>query len=86
MGRKERKEKGVQRSEKERTKPVRSIGPGTGGRGQGACPSNFWTGGAPPLQLLTADVLHFYFCLFLYVKLGPFQKIVGEILEVFSFG
>ena len=47
--------------------------------GGGACPSNFWTGGAPPLQLWTVDVAHFLFCLFLHVNLPPQKKIVGEI-------
>ena len=55
-----------------------------GGSG-GACPSNFWTGGAPPLQLWTVNVVHFYFCLFLHVNLGPSQIILGEIRGMFRF-
>ena len=67
---------------------LQRIGPGTRGGGDsgGACPSNFWTGGAPPLQLWIVDVVHFYFCLLLHVNFGPSQKIVGEIRGVFSFG
>ena len=59
--------------------------PGGGGSG-GNLPHNFEAVGAPPLQLWTVKVVHFYFCLLLHVNLGIYQKIVGQIQGVFSFG
>ena len=50
------------------------------------CPHNFEAMGAPPSQLWTVIVVHFYFCLFLHVNLGLSQKIVGQIRGDFSFG
>ena len=41
--------------------------------------------GPPPTQLLTVNVVHFYFCLLLRVNLRPYQKMVGKIRDVFSF-
>ena len=37
-------------------------------------------------HLWSVKVVHFYFCLFLHVNLGLYQKIVDQIRRVFSFG
>ena len=65
---------------------------GTGGGGGWAvgatCPHNLEAVGAPPPQLWTVNVVHFYFCLhvILHVNLSPSQTIVDHIQGVFSFG
>ena len=70
----------------EKTRHVHRPGNLGGGGSGGAFPFNFWTGGAPPLQLWTVDAVHFYFCLFLHVHLGHSQKIMGEIREFLVLG
>ena len=52
------------------------------------CPHIFEAVGAPPPppQRWTVKVVHFYLCLFLHVNLDLYQKIVGQIRGVFSFG
>ena len=59
--------------------PTREAGGGCGeggGGGQFARP-NLEAVGAPPTQLWTVNVFHFYFCLFLHVNLGLSEKNIG---------
>ena len=61
---------------------------GAGGEAVGAtCPQTWklWDF-APPPKLWTVVVVHLYFCLFMHVNMGPFQRIVGQIRGDFSFG
>ena len=60
--------------------------PGGGGVVGATCPHNFEAVGAPPPHLWTVKVVHFYICSFLHVNLGLYQKTVGQIRGVFSFG
>ena len=65
---------------------TREPGGGGGAVGQLAPTTLKLWGRAPPPELWTEKVVHFYFCLFLHVNLGLQQKILGQIRGVFSFG
>ena len=60
-------------------------GRGTRGAVGAACPHNLEAVGAPPPQLWTVKVVHFYFRLFLHMNLRLSRKTVGQIRGVFRF-
>ena len=66
----------------------RDAGTGGGGGAVGAtCSHNLEAVGRHPFPpLFTVNVVHFYFCLFLFVNSGLSPKIVGQIWGVFSLG
>ena len=69
----------------ENRRSIRDAEAGGGGRVVGATSPKLGSFGTVP-QLWNVDFVHFYFCLFLHVNLGPSPKIVGQIRDVFSFG
>ena len=58
---------------------------GGGGAVEATCPTTLKLWWRRP-RLWTVKVIHFYFCLFLHVNLGLYQKIVDQSRGVFSFG